>query len=477
MAEPIGIVTGLIGVSDVTIRAARSLTKFISEFRNAPKEVIKLKLELENLEAIIAAIQGYLRSSKATQQPLLASSPVGQAIQRCCNYMDIVTGVLMSDNQKPINRSLWALKHKERCLDIVKEISRYTNLFHLALSLDGWELFFKSSLETTKALTQIHDDLKRVIDVIRPLQDMKKDLVEWEDHLVAIKEAIQFSSAIPTAADDLDHLDRKEKSLDFITKVKLEPKHRDVARVRHEDTCLWVQGCGAFRKWFIGKTVSCLWMHGIPGCGKTVMFSSIVDYLIQKHQGSDAVVIPIYFTYQDPTLHDVDVVFHAILRYAARVLYDETSTREMLQNLRQHYQHSQELPLALPECFDSLKSLVKPDTSLFLCFDGVDELPDVSQQRLLRGLSALKKIIPEIKMIVSSRSNLNLRGIEHVELPVTASEDDLRLYLDSIVTDIIDEITADLTMSHADGLKRDIIDRIIKSSNGMFCLRLSKSGN
>ncbi|KAI0506304.1 ankyrin repeat-containing domain protein [Xylaria bambusicola] len=470
MAEALGIATGLIGASDVIIKAARSLTKFISDFRNAPKEVTKLKLELENLEAIIAAIQGYLRSSKATQQPLLASSPVGRAIQQCCDYMGNITDVLMSDNQKPINRSLWALKNKERCLDIVTEITRYTNLFHLALSLDGWELFFKSSLETTKALTQIHDDLKRVIDAIRPLQDMKNDLAEWEDHLLAIKEAIQFSSAIPATAHNLNHLDGKEKSLDFITKVKLEPKHRDVARVRHEDTCLWVQECGAFKKWFIENTEPCLWMHGIPGCGKTVIFSSMVDHLTQKQRGSDGLAIPVYFTYQDPTLHDVDVVFQAILRYAADFLYDKTSTREMLQDLRQQCRHPQERPLTLPECFDSLKSLVKPDTTLFLCFDGVDELPDVSQQRLLKGLSSLKMIIPKIKMIVSSRSNLNLRAIEHVELAVTASEGDLRLYLDSIVADIIDEIAADLTRPHADGLQRDIVDRIIKSSNGMFLL-------
>lgn len=386
MAETIGIVTGLIGAVDVTIRATRTLTKFISEYRNAPKEATKLKLELENLEAIVAAIQDYLRSSKATQQPLLASSPVARAIQQCCDYMVSVTDLLTSDKQKVISRSRWAMENKERCLDIVKEVTRYTNLFHLAPSLDGWELFFKSSLETTEALTQVHDDLKRVIDAIRPLEDMKKDLVEWEDHLVAISEAIKFSSAVPAVVDDTDRIDlnRREKSLDFITKVKLEPKHRDTASVRHEDNCLWAQECATLRGWFNGKTAACLWMHGIPGCGKTVVFSSIVDHLIQKKRAPDAVIIPTYFTYQDPTLHDIDVVFQTILRYAAHVLYDTASTREVLHNLRQQCQQPQERPPALTECFDSLASLINAGTSLYLCFDGVDELPDVSQQRLLR---------------------------------------------------------------------------------------------
>ncbi|KAI0545631.1 hypothetical protein F4679DRAFT_458627 [Xylaria curta] len=105
MADIVGIVTGLIGACDVTIKATRSLTKFISEFRNAPKEAKKLRLELENLEAIISAVQGYLLSSKAKQQPLLGSSPVGRAIQQCRDYMNNLADALIGDNQKAIERS------------------------------------------------------------------------------------------------------------------------------------------------------------------------------------------------------------------------------------------------------------------------------------------------------------------------------------------------------------------------------------
>ena len=78
--------------------------------------------------------------------------------------------------------------------------------------------------------------------------------------------------------------------------------------------------------------------------------------------------------------------------------------------------------------------------------------------------------MPEVKLIISSRSNLSLLEIDHVKFPIVASQRDLRLYLDSIVTDIVDEIAADLTKPNPDELKRNIIDRIIGGSNGMFLL-------
>ncbi|KAI1124307.1 ankyrin repeat-containing domain protein [Nemania abortiva] len=473
MADVIGILTGLIGACDVTIKATRSLTKFISEFKNAPKETVKLKIELENLEAVIGALQGYLRSSKAKQQPLLGSSPVGRAIQQCRDYVDNLSDALANNNQKSLDRSRWAFKNKDRCLEIIGEINRYTNLFHLALSLDGWELFFRSSLETTKALRQVQNDLQRVVDVIRPIGDMRNDLAEWEDHLRVIREAIVFSSAVPTTADPtadaINDLDRKEKIFDFITKVKLEPKHRDIARVRHANTCLWIQKCNSFQKWLGGEAAPCLWIHGTPGCGKTIMLSFIVDHLKEERACPDMVIIPTYFTHQDPTLHDVESTFQAILRYAASSLYGKEGVHEVLYRLRENCQQAQQRLPNLRECCDALENLSQLGSTLVLCFDGVDELPDVSQQRLLTRLGALEKI-PEIKVIISSRSSLNLRSISHVELPMSANEDDLRLYLNNTVADIMDEIAADMAVPPPDGLKQEIVDRIIEKSNGMFLL-------
>ncbi|KAI3316755.1 ankyrin repeat-containing domain protein [Xylariaceae sp. AK1471] len=469
MAEVIGIVTGLVGACDVTIKATKLLTKFVSEFKNAPREAKKLRIELENLEAIIGAIQGYLHSSKASQQPLLASSPVGRAIQQCRDYIVNLSDVLLTNNQTATDKYRWALKNKDRCASIVAEIARYTNLFHLALSLDGWELFFKSSSDTTVALKEIRDDLQRVVDAIRPLENMKKDLVEWEDHLVTIKEAIAFSSAVSTTVDALSDLTRKEESLDFITKMKLEPKHRDVVRTRHENTCLWVQECDAFKNWLSGKTASCLWMHGIPGCGKTVAFSSIVDHMMEKRKADEMVVIPTYFTYQDPAYHDVEFTFRAILRYAAHALSEKTGTSEILHKLRQHCHQDQERLPNLQECFDTLGALIEPDTSLILCFDGVDELPDLSQQRLLKALRDLKTL-QGVKFIISSRSNLNIRAIDHAQLSVAASEDDLRLYLNSIVTEIMDEIGGKISNSSSNKLKQNIINQIVQKSSSMFLL-------
>ncbi|KAI8627028.1 ankyrin repeat-containing domain protein [Xylariaceae sp. FL1651] len=473
MAEILGVTTGLIGAVDVIIRSSRSLTKFISDIKNAPKESAKVKLELENLEAIISAIQGYLESSKAKQQPLLESSTVGRAIKQCEDYVDNLRDTTVVDNPTASEKARWAFRSKNRCNEIIQELNRYTNLFHLALSLDGWELFFKSSTETTRALKRVSDDLQRVVDIIKPMESMKKDLEEWEDHLLAIREAIAFSSAVPIESDSIDKLERREKLLDSITKIKLEPKHSDIANRRHENTGRWIHSDDEFQKWLRGEGAKCLWIHGIPGCGKTVMLSAIVDHLKKKEKSHVMAVVPAYLTHQDPTLHNIETLFQAILRSSANNLYEKPDTLETLLKLQTLCLAPQERLPNLQECLDTLSHLAQAETSIVLCFDGVDELPDASQQQLLKALDSPSLL--GVKILITSRSNLNLRSLTHSAILMSACETDLRLVLHTAIADIIEDIAADRTASSQLELEERIVTRVIERSKGMFLLAILRA--
>jgi hypothetical protein len=52
--------------------------------------------------------------------------------------------------------------------------------------------------------------------------------------------------------------------------------HIDALKLREEHTGLWMTESTDWKEWLEGKT-RCLWLHGIPGAGKTVLASFLVD--------------------------------------------------------------------------------------------------------------------------------------------------------------------------------------------------------
>ncbi|RYP31632.1 hypothetical protein DL767_005639 [Monosporascus sp. MG133] len=371
-----------------------------ASYKGAVKEIQELKLELENLEAITGAVHGFLKSSKANRQPLMASSPIAKAVKQCSEFIATVTKDLPAQDVKYPKRVLWAGKLKGRTCDIAQELNRFVNLFQLALRLDGWSLFFKSSSETADSLKEVCSDLQRVLDVIKPIEGMRDDLKEWEEHLHVIREVIVFCSKeadLPACNAAINRIDatlhegerqrnqiknerEKEALLDFVSPARLELKHRDISAMRHKNTGEWLIRREEFQAWLGEDSAPLLWGHGIPGCGKTVLFSTMVEYLKAIQAQRNMVSIAAYVTHNDTTLHQIDVISRAVLRSLAAASYTN----------------------------------------------------------------------------------------DH--LFVAASEGDLSLFLDDNVGDITADITQDESSTAHEGLRREIVQKVIQKSNGMFLL-------
>jgi hypothetical protein len=64
---------------------------------------------------------------------------------------------------------------------------------------------------------------------------------------------------------------------------------------RHEGTGSWFLESEPFKEWKSGSR-RYLWLYGIPGCGKTVLCSTIIEHLRQnKEEGSSHVVLDFFF--------------------------------------------------------------------------------------------------------------------------------------------------------------------------------------
>jgi hypothetical protein len=82
---------------------------------------------------------------------------------------------------------------------------------------------------------------------------------------------------------------------------------------RQAETGLWLLESVKFAKWK-ESAASRLWLYGIPGCGKTVLSSTIVEHLLQ-HCDDDAsmVIAYFYFDFNDTQKQDPELMLRSLL--------------------------------------------------------------------------------------------------------------------------------------------------------------------
>ncbi|KAF8183290.1 hypothetical protein K438DRAFT_1144097 [Mycena galopus ATCC 62051] len=73
-------------------------------------------------------------------------------------------------------------------------------------------------------------------------------------------------------------MDKRIKLVDWLSPINFFLRHTDISRVRQPGTGGWLLVDPHFQAWESGSGRT-LWCHGIPGAGKTVLASMVVDHL------------------------------------------------------------------------------------------------------------------------------------------------------------------------------------------------------
>lgn len=205
--------------------------------------------------------------------------------------------------------------------------------------------------------------------------------------------------------------------------------HSAARRLQDPNTCRWVLELPSWRKWLAGKE-RCLWICGIPGSGKTVLTSFLIEQALEHcERKASHKYIYYYCSYrhnQDETLPFLKWIISQLCRI----------TQFVPANIRKMYQeaiepHESHLKVALMALLDKLKVL-------YIFLDAVDE--SNPREELLHFLSSLLSD-PEfnkIHFVVSSREYIDIADIlEPLSSPISMRnskvDDDIRTYADSIL--------------------------------------------
>lgn len=257
-------------------------------------------------------------------------------------------------------------------------------------------------------------------------------------------------------------LDRAEQDRLHAWLVQINPSsnHNTANSLYETGTGDWIFRSQEWNLWVSKQSKErSLWIHGIPGAGKTILASHIIEQLI-KTKCSGNVALVYYYCYHG---HNRDETF-SFLRWLISQLCRKTDTVSSL--TYDIYRSGQD-----PDITKLLSALHAQLDGLDTVYVAVDALDESQQPRkvfldVLRTLATDSRF-QKIRLLTTSREYAD---IERVMAPISLSvltsheevEKDIRVFVEG-------SISRSNSFKHwPDDLKLEVVDALAKGATGMF---------
>ncbi|KAG4264758.1 hypothetical protein FPRO03_00042 [Fusarium proliferatum] len=256
-------------------------------------------------------------------------------------------------------------------------------------------------------------------------------------------------------------MDRKEdvEILEWLTPVNYGPQQSDTFSQRQEGTGEWLLSSKEFQDWIdTGKTLFC---PGVPGAGKTILTSIVINELMTRFGDDDTVGIAfIYGNYRQRDEQRLDHLLKSLLK---QLVQGQSSIPASVKSLYDKHKVSKTRPSS-EEISTTLQSVVALFTRVHIIVDALDELNaiDGCRNRFLEEILkvqaqgsakffATSRFIPEITDKFGGGKTIKIR----------AQDEDVRSFLDSKISQ-----SGKLLQTHREMIKSEIA----KAVDGMFLL-------
>jgi ankyrin repeat protein len=479
MVEPLGAVTGLIGTCDVIARTTLAIIKYVAEVKAAPKDFERISSELEALEAVTSALQGFLKSARVSKLNFSETAPISIFIEKCRNYVVELEAKFTAQRSK--SRLLWPMSGKSEIEKALQQIERYTNLFHLALSTNGWSYFCKEAEEAKEMLKQELEEWREIKKAIEPLSTMASDVEHIEGHCQVVISMMDMliGEDIPAKLQALERglqVQRDEEAakerellLGRLSKEDFLVKHRHVLSTHSKGTALWAVQMLQDLGWKTELATRTLWCHGMPGSGKTVTFSVMVDQLKNWAPFQNGIVAAVYLDYKSTHIHDLSTVLAGMIKQLVETSCRSSQLDSALKEMEQAFAIRKQGSYTIGDMTELLRKFSDSGHKITLCFDGLDETSDTFRTALSRWISEAASIF-SLRTLLMSRSHIEIRHRTEIfdERQLIVPDTDIEASLKAKIgqTDFGSLLPDDMSP----GLIDEIVSAIISRSKGMFLL-------
>lgn len=443
MGDPLSVasgVAGLLGLADIVFSR---VYKYAKAVKGAESSAQTLANEIRTLAGLLHSLS--MVATELEVGPTVSTFRLQHVITCQQVLLKIDRKTREADPSNPdggkvrsvLKKLKWPFSSTET-KELIEEINRHQRVITVALSAD--------SITHLQQLLSGQDELRSGQDDLRAgIRALREDFNEQREIETRIA------------------LDAKRKEvLQFFGSVDPTEKHETSKGLRHRETGSWLLSNTAFIAW-ANHIGSRLWLSGIPGAGKTILASVVIEEMLRQASGSsEKAVAYFYCDYNKPEHQKSSNILGAIACQLARQDKSERSF-ELLQD---YYRScSPSTPKA-----SRLLTLVQ---EMSMSFDAVsivvDALDECGNDRTVTAedLASLNKGIgSNIRTAFLSRAEPDIKNIldNFMHIPIAAHNDDVKIF---VAEEIESRARKGNLRIKTPGLKNEIIEALINGADGM----------
>ncbi|KAJ7114765.1 hypothetical protein C8R44DRAFT_675918 [Mycena epipterygia] len=425
MAELISLLTSILSL----ITAIQTAGTLLQDLHNAPKEQQRLFAEIHSLQPLIATLQdrvGTNRDATGIQQ-------IGDPLYRFEQLMKECSRKLQAAGDGRVSKAseavAWMMWNKQEAKEDLVKVERFKSMVNTWLTVDIWDIG----------------------------QQQKEDHAEQHREHDRILASVQdFAHAQERQIDAAE----RERIIEWMSSINSFKRQADIFSAWQPGTGDWLLGNPQFKHWE-ASSGKILWCRGMPGAGKTVLASLVVNHLVTQSHNKNVGVACVYLNHKETESQTVQNILGALWRQlifgksippAVQTLYKDHSERRTRPSLDQFH--------------EMLSSLMAQYSKVYLIVDALDECLEDERNDLLEALAML---VPAVNLVLTSRPHINLDPFlgDIQILEVRATEGDIGHYVEK-------QISKSRKLSkHIHSrpeLQKEIQSKIISNSQGMFLL-------
>ncbi|KAH7126132.1 hypothetical protein EDB81DRAFT_730543 [Dactylonectria macrodidyma] len=389
--DPLSIAASIFAVVQIADRVISLCKYYLDLSRDAPSDLRFILIETSSLRTILDNIQ-FLTSSGHVPTTLNNLTANDGPIEGCRKTLDQLNELFSSDylNETSGNRS------KRRKVKATLTTLAWPFKENTARKLLGEVVHHKTTLNLALTVDMSHD-IKNIKDQASEIQ---ATLTEFQ----------------------------RNEIYNWLRGIDPSSIHYRACGQYESGTGDWVLRSDDWKAWISGQKRS-LWIHGIPGAGKTVLTSHLIETVKTHCDSSDCKsVYTYYYCYFG---HNTDET-SPFLKWTISQLCRKADV--VPTNLYKLHKHGEGASLA--NLLNVLESILQAFDCVYVILDAIDEsLPRTHLLRVLRDLITDPKF-SKIRILTTSREYVDIEEVmEEISVPISMRnpllDEDIRLFIES----------------------------------------------
>ncbi|KAI9776091.1 MAG: hypothetical protein M1839_000604 [Geoglossum umbratile] len=424
MGDAIGVAGSAVGIISLGIQAAQGILWYYRAWKDQDGDISKMCSSLDNL---IETLQVLL---KTIEPPATFGRSVKGSVENSINAFHRTLKKLESELEKVKNAE--PLKPGARS-KIRRHVRRACYPFKEA-----------TLVKIQGGISDARSDLGLALDVlgldeISDIHRQVNTIVRWQED------------------------QETQRIVDWLSPLNSWLKQADISNQRQTGTGKWLLDDPIFLEWVKGDVES-IWCRGMPGVGKTVLASAVIEFLEKDLPIPDIGLAFIYCNYKERLSQKVEYFAGTIVRQLVEqrpAIADEV--RELYEERR-----GKGTRLSCAEYLGLLQSLAKGCSAVYIIVDALDECIDKDEEPIWSSLlTKLKASVPNMHLFCASRhiSDVggSLAGSAHIEIRATDAD------IEAYVREQIKSKDRLLGFCREDSaLQDEVLEAVRLKSKGMF---------